>query len=88
MDKYRVMQVGRDFIIFAGDVSVLKCQTERDAEKVIAVAVDLFENPDEWWNVLIQRLAASEAARCLGMQSRQRPRLQRSMSQLMTVMPT
>jgi hypothetical protein len=25
---------------------------------------------------------------CLGMQSRQRPRLQRSMSQLMTVMPT
>lgn len=61
MDKYRVMQVGRDFIIFAGDVSVLKCQTERDAEKVIAVAVDLFENPDEWWNVLSQRLAASDA---------------------------
>jgi hypothetical protein len=63
MDKYRVMQVGRDFIIFAGDVSVLKCQTERDAEKVIAVALGLFENPDEWWNVLSQRLAASEAAR-------------------------
>jgi hypothetical protein len=66
MDKYRVMQVGRDFIIFAGDVSVLKCQTERDAEKVIAVALDLFENPDEWWNVLSQRLAASEAARLSG----------------------
>ena len=63
MDKYRVMQVGRDFIIFAGDVSVLKCQTERDAEKVIAVALDLFENPDEWWRVLRQRLAAREVAR-------------------------
>ena len=66
MDKYRVMQVGCDFIIFAGDVGVLKCQTERDAQNVIAVALDLLEYPDEWWNVLIQRLAASEAARSSG----------------------
>jgi hypothetical protein len=63
MDKYRVMQVGCELIIFAGDVSVLKCRTERDAQNVIAVALDLLENPDEWWNVLSQRLAASEEAR-------------------------
>jgi hypothetical protein len=31
MDGYRVMQVGPDFIVFAGDVGVLKCQTEKDA---------------------------------------------------------
>ena len=47
MDKYRVMQVGCDFIIFAGDVSALKCQTERDAQNVIAVALDLLETPDD-----------------------------------------
>jgi hypothetical protein len=66
MDKYRVMQVGCDFIIFADDVGVLKCQTERDAQNVIGVALDLLEYPDEWWNVLSQRLAASKAARSSG----------------------
>jgi len=24
------MQVGRDFVVFADDVSILKCQTEKD----------------------------------------------------------
>ena len=63
MDGYRVMQVGPDFIVFAGDVGVLKCRTEKDAEGAIAVAMDLLENPDEWWSVLRQRLAARDAAR-------------------------
>ena len=63
MDGYRVMQVAPDFIVFAGDVGVLKCQTEKDAQTAIAVAMDLLENPDEWWSVLRQRLAASEVAR-------------------------
>jgi hypothetical protein len=63
MDGYRVMQVGPDFIVFAGDVGVLKCQTEKDAQAAIAVAMDLLESPDEWWSVLRQRLAASEVAR-------------------------
>jgi hypothetical protein len=63
MDGYRVMQVGPDFIVFAGDVGVLKCQTEKDAQTAIAVAMDLLENPDEWWSVLRQRLAASDVAR-------------------------
>jgi hypothetical protein len=66
MDGYRIMQVGHDFVVFAGDVSVLKCQTEKDAQNAIAVALDLLENPDEWWNMLSQRLAASEAARLSG----------------------
>jgi hypothetical protein len=63
MDGYRIMQVGCEFVVFAGDVGVLKCQTERDAQIAIAVALDLLENPDEWWNVLRQRIAASDAAR-------------------------
>ena len=63
MHNYRIMQVGHDFIIFAEDVSILKCQSEHDAQIAIAVALDLLEHPDEWWNVLRQRLAASEAAR-------------------------
>jgi len=63
MDNYRIMQVGHDFIIFAGDVSILKCQTEKDAQIAIAVALDLLEHPDEWWSVLPQRPAASDAAR-------------------------
>jgi hypothetical protein len=62
VDGYRVMQVGPDFIIFAGDVCVLKCRTEKDAQAAIAVAVDLLENPAEWWSVLRQRLAARDAA--------------------------
>jgi hypothetical protein len=66
MDGYRVMQVGPDFIVFAGDVGVLKCRTEKDAEAAIAVAMDLLENPDEWWSVLRQRLAAREVARQSG----------------------
>lgn len=66
MDGYRVMQVGPDFIVFAGDVGVLKCRTEKDAQAAIAVAMDLLENPDEWWSVLSQRLAASEAERQSG----------------------
>jgi hypothetical protein len=63
MDGYRVMQVGSDFIVFAGDVDVLKCRTEKDAKAAIAVAMDLLENPDEWWSVLRQRLAARDVAR-------------------------
>jgi hypothetical protein len=63
MDGYRVMQVGSDFIVFAGDVGVLKCRTEKDAKAAIAVAMDLLENPDEWWSVLRQRLAARDVAR-------------------------
>ncbi len=57
------MQVGPDFIVFAGDVGVLKCQTENDAQAAIAAAMDLLENPDEWWSVLRQRLAANDIAR-------------------------
>jgi hypothetical protein len=63
MDGYRVMQVGSDFIVFAGDVGVLKCRTEKDAKAAIAVAMDLLENLDEWWSVLRQRLAARDVAR-------------------------
>jgi hypothetical protein len=63
MDGYRVMQVGSDFIVFAGDVGVLECRTEKDAKAAIAVAMDLLENPDEWWSVLRQRLDARDAAR-------------------------
>jgi hypothetical protein len=63
MDGYRIMQVGLDFIVFAGVVGVLKCQTENDAQSAIAVATDLLENPDEWWSVLRQRLAANDIAR-------------------------
>jgi hypothetical protein len=61
MDGYRVMQVGPEFIVFAGDVGVLKCQTEKDAHAAIAVARDLLENPDEWWSVLRQRLALAKS---------------------------
>ena len=60
MDGYRIKQIGPDFVVSSGD---LKCQTEKDAQTIIAAALDLLENPDEWWNVLRQRLAASEAAR-------------------------
>jgi hypothetical protein len=63
MDNYRIMQVEHDFVVFADDVSILKCQTEKDAEIAIAVALDLLEHPDEWWSVLRQRPAASDAAR-------------------------
>ena len=75
MDNYRIMQVGHDFIIFAGDVSILRCQSEHDAQIAIAVALDLLEHPDEWWNVLRQRLAERvKRPGCLGMQPTQRPR--------------
>jgi hypothetical protein len=63
MDNYRIMQVEHDFVVFAGSVSILKCQTEKDAQIAIAVALDLLEHPDEWRKSLRQRLAASEAAR-------------------------
>jgi hypothetical protein len=63
MDGYRIMQVGHDFVVSAGDVNVLKCQTEKEAQTIVAAALDILENPDEWWSVLRQRLAASEAAR-------------------------
>jgi hypothetical protein len=63
MDGYRIMQVGPDFIVFSGDVGVLKCRTEKDAQAAIAVAMDLLENPNDWWSVLRQRLAAREVAR-------------------------
>ena len=63
MDGYRVMQVGPDFIVFSGDVGVLKCRTEKDAQAAIAVAMDLLENPNDWWSVLRQRLAANDVTR-------------------------
>jgi hypothetical protein len=63
MDNYRIMQVEHDFVVFADDVSILKCQTEKDAQMAIAVALDLLEHPDAWWSVLRQRLSASDAAR-------------------------
>jgi hypothetical protein len=63
MDGYRIMQVGHDFVVSAGDVNILKCRTEKDAQTVVAAALDILENPDEWWSVLRQRLAASDAAR-------------------------
>jgi hypothetical protein len=43
-----------------------KYQTERDAQNVTAVALDRLQNPDDWWNVLMQRLASSEATRLSG----------------------
>jgi hypothetical protein len=63
MDGYRIKKVGHDFVVVAGDVSVLKCRTEKEAQIAIRMALDLLENPDQWWNVLRQRLAASDAAR-------------------------
>jgi hypothetical protein len=63
MDGYRIMQIGHDFVVSAGDVSILKCQTEKEAQTIVAAALDILENPDEWWSVLRQRLAASDAAR-------------------------
>ena len=65
MDNYRITQVGHDFIIFAGDVSILKCQTEKDAQSAIAVALDLLEHPDEWWSFCgndLPRANATETA--------------------------
>jgi hypothetical protein len=58
MDGYRIMQVGHDFVVSAGGVNVLKCQTEKEAQTIVAAALDILENPDEWWSVLRQRLAA------------------------------
>ena len=66
MDGYRIMQVGHDFVVSAGGVNVLKCQTEKEAQTIVAAALDILENPDEWWSVLRQRLAASAAARLEG----------------------
>jgi hypothetical protein len=60
MDGYRIVEVGSNFVVLAGDVSVLRCQTERDAEMAVATALDLLENPDEWWRFLQERLAASQ----------------------------
>jgi len=39
MDNYRIVRVGHDFVVFADDVSILKCQTEKDAEIAIAVGL-------------------------------------------------
>ena len=63
MDGYRIKKVGHDFVVVAGDVSVLKCRTEKEAQITIRMALDLLKNPDRWRNVLRQRLAASDAAR-------------------------
>jgi hypothetical protein len=64
MDGYRIVEIGGDFVVFAGDVSVLRChyQTARDAEVAVATALDLLKNPNEWWRVLQERLSASEPA--------------------------
>jgi hypothetical protein len=40
MDGYRIVEVGSDFVVLAGDLSVLRCQTERDAEMAVATALD------------------------------------------------
>jgi hypothetical protein len=63
MNEYRIVQVDDSFVVFAGDVSILRCHTERDAEAVVASALDLLENPSEWWRVLRERLAANIATR-------------------------
>jgi hypothetical protein len=34
MDGYRIVEVGDEFVVFAGNASVLRCQTQRDAEAV------------------------------------------------------
>ena len=60
MDGYQIKEVGGDFVIFAGDLSVLRCQTERDAKVAVSSALDLFENPNNWWRALQERLAISE----------------------------
>jgi hypothetical protein len=60
MDGYRIVEVGDEFVVFAGNASVLRCQTQRDAEAAVASALDLLENPNEWWRSLQQRLAAGE----------------------------
>jgi hypothetical protein len=61
MDGYRIVEVGNEFVVFAGNASVLRCQTQRDAEAVVASALDLLENPNEWWRYLEQRPAAGES---------------------------
>ena len=60
MDRYRIEEVRGGFVVFAGNVSVLRCQTERDAEVAVATALDLLENPNDWWRALQERLAISE----------------------------
>jgi hypothetical protein len=60
MDGYQIKEVGGGFVVLAGDVSILKCQTERDAEVAVSTALDLFENPNNWWPALQERLAISE----------------------------
>jgi hypothetical protein len=59
MDGYQIKEVGGCFVVFAGDVSVLRCQTERDAEVAVSTALELLEKPNDWWRALQERLAIS-----------------------------
>jgi hypothetical protein len=61
MDGYRIVEVGDEFVVFAGNASVLRCQTQRDAEAVVASALDLLENPNELWRYLEQKPAVGES---------------------------
>ena len=74
MDNYRIVRVGHDFVVFADDVSILKCQTEKDAEIAIAVALDLLEHPDDWWSFCGNDWPRVMRPGCLGTQPTQRPR--------------
>ena len=48
MDRYRIERVGREFIVVAGNVSLLKCETKRRAEATIRAALNLLDQPAEW----------------------------------------
>ncbi len=70
MDNYRIVRVGHDFVVFADDVSILKCQTEKDAEIAIT-----------FWNIRMNGgvFCGNDWPRvmrpgCLGTQPTQRPR--------------
>ena len=47
MDQYHVERIGRDFIIFVGNVSILRCSTKRKAENTIAAALHLLDKRTE-----------------------------------------
>jgi hypothetical protein len=47
MNQYHIERAGRDFVVFAGDVRVLKCSTKRKAEVIVAAALGLVDKPLE-----------------------------------------
>ena len=64
IDGYRFLQVGADFVVFAGDVGVLKCRTEKDAEVLWRWPWTSWKTRMKW-SVLRQRPAAREVPRQL-----------------------